>query len=493
MPPAAPSLPLLLQAETSGTLLQATLRHEFPAIAIGILLLAAGIGVAALYLIRGKFRESSLLYFGLFCSLYAVRLLGDQRAIQVISNLPARVWPHLDWAITRVIVIPFTLFVMEVVGNRWRGLLLPLLYAQVALAVLAEAADILHRGLGPAQHANDLLVIIAFVVIFAVIIASRLQKKLTREIAVLGAGYLVFALFVLDANLVNLGVIGGRALEPIGFVIFAGCLGYVAVHRSLGNEQELLSVRKELEIARRIQSSILPASMPQVAGVNIAARYVPMSAVAGDFYDFLVLDEKRVGILVADVTGHGVPAALIASMVKVAFAAQLAHAAEPDRVLAGLNQALCGKFEEHFVTAAYIFVDADARELHYAGAGHPPLVARSRSTRAVRQISENGLFLGCIADAPYSTAHIPIAPGDRFILCTDGVLECANRSQVEFGQERLGASLETHARASASEFSDALLGELGRWAERPSGEGHSDDVTFVVVDFTDATTDAAKA
>jgi sigma-B regulation protein RsbU (phosphoserine phosphatase) len=481
--PADMPLLLLFQADTSGTLSQATLRHEFPAIVIGIVLLAAGIAVGALFSIRWKFREFPLLYFAVFSSLYAARLLGEQAAIQSLFGLSSQFWSHWDWAITLVILIPFTLFVMDIVGERWRRLLLSLLCAQVTLAVCGEVADVLGRGFAAAQYANNVLVIVSFVVIFAIIAGTRFHGTLRREMFVLGAGYLVFALFVIHTNLVHLGLIRGRVVEPVGFLVFAVCLAYVAVHRSLGNEQELHSVRKELEIARQIQSSILPSNMPQIAGVTITARYVPMSAVAGDFYDFLVLDEKRVGILVADVTGHGVPAALIASMVKVAFAAQLANASEPDRVLTGLNQALCGKFEEHFVTAAYIFVDAGAGEIRYAGAGHPPLVGYSKSSGAVREISENGLFLGCIPDAPYSTARIPIAPGDRFVLCTDGVLECANRSQVEFGQERLKASLQTHAKASASQFSDGLLGELGRWAESPSGEGHSDDVTFVVVDL----------
>src|SRR5258708_14926718 len=106
-----------------------------------------------------------------------------------------------------------------------------------------------------------------------------------------------------------------------------------------------------------------------------------MSAVAGDFYDFLVIDERRIGILVADVAGHGVPAALIASMLKVAFASQAAHADNPVRVLTGLNGALCGKFEEHFITAAYLFVDLEKSLLHYSAAGHPPLMLVSRAPR----------------------------------------------------------------------------------------------------------------
>src|SRR3984885_11132098 len=121
--------------------------------------------------------------------------------------------------------------------------------------------------------------------------------------------------------------------------------------------QQLLSIQKELETARQIQLSILPSVIPKIEGLDIAARYVPMTSVAGDFYDFIVVDEKHLGILVADVSGHGMPAALIASMLKIALSAQGAHAADPAQVLAGLNQTLCGKFQYQYVTAAYLFVD----------------------------------------------------------------------------------------------------------------------------------------
>ena len=98
---------------------------------------------------------------------------------------------------------------------------------------------------------------------------------------------------------------------------------------------QLLAIQKELETARQIQLSILPHEIPKVRGLDIAARYIPMTSVAGDFYDFLVVDEKHIGILVADVSGHGMPAALIASMLKIAFAAQAANAAHPEQVLPG--------------------------------------------------------------------------------------------------------------------------------------------------------------
>jgi sigma-B regulation protein RsbU (phosphoserine phosphatase) len=111
--------------------------------------------------------------------------------------------------------------------------------------------------------------------------------------------------------------------EPLGLLALLVSLGRVLAGRALQNEERLVELDKELEIARRIQTSILPQQMPGGPHWDIAARYLPMTAVAGDFYDFLVVDEDRLGILVADVSGHGVPAALIASMVKVAVASQI--------------------------------------------------------------------------------------------------------------------------------------------------------------------------
>ncbi len=166
--------------------------------------------------------------------------------------------------------------------------------------------------------------------------------------------------------------------------------------------QQLLTIQKELETARQIQLSILPSEIPKIEGLDIAARYIPMTSVAGDFYDFIVVDEKHIGVLVADVSGHGMPAALIASMLKIALSAQAAHAADPAQVLLGLNQALCGKFQHHFVTAAYLYFDMQKGTLTYAGAGHPPLLL-SGGSEGVRSIEENGLFLGKFSFATYTS------------------------------------------------------------------------------------------
>jgi sigma-B regulation protein RsbU (phosphoserine phosphatase) len=246
---------------------------------------------------------------------------------------------------------------------------------------------------------------------------------------------------------------------------------------------QLLAINNELEMAREIQLAILPSETPKIRGLDIAARYLSMSSVAGDFYDFIVVDEQHVGILIADVSGHGLPAALIASMLQVSLAAQFAHAAEPGRVLAGLNRALCGKFSRHFVTAAYVFVDMEKNSMSYAAAGHPPLLLRHGSTGSASEVSENGLLLGHFPKEIYSSSQIPVERGDKAILYTDGILETNNPSQEMLGVDRFKRFVEDSHDVGAGEFADSLLDELSRWSGHPKGEGQEDDITLLVIDF----------
>jgi sigma-B regulation protein RsbU (phosphoserine phosphatase) len=245
--------------------------------------------------------------------------------------------------------------------------------------------------------------------------------------------------------------------------------------------QQLFTIQEELKTARQIQLSILPSEIPKIEGLDIAARYIPMTAVAGDFYDFIVVDEKHIGILVADVSGHGMPAALIASMLKIALSAQVAHAADPAQVLSGLNQALCGKFEHHYVTAAYLFVDMQKRTLTYAGAGHPPLLLWGGSAKEVRDVMENGLFLGKFPFATYSSVELPFAVDDRVLLYTDGIPETTNPTEVQFGADRFKEFLETEQSTSADQFADRLLEELSHWSARGPAEDLDDDITMVAI------------
>ena len=476
----------VLTALASPSFSLGDLRWQTPMIIVGIILLAVGAAAVTLFFFKRKSRDFALIYFSIFSILYAVRLVLRIRVVRSVVGVSDSLVYHINLWITFTLLIPFLLFLRQVLGPQIKALVNRLLIALVALAALAITADLFGVRGSFAFSLNNYLVLAIFGGLTANLIVLRsrgLGQPWTGEYRVLTIGLAVFGALVLHGNLADLGLWrGGPNDEALGFLFFVCCLGYVAAHRTFANEHRLLAIDKELEIARQIQSSILPRAVPSVAGLEIAARYLPMSAVAGDFYDFLQLDSKQLGIFVADVTGHGVPAALIASMLKGAFAGQKAHAQHPELVLVGLNEALCGKFEEHFVTAAYLYADLDAKIVRYAGAGHPPLLLCSRSNGATRSIEQNGFFLGMFPDAAYSSIEIPLRQNDRYVLYTDGLLESTNAKGEEFGFPRCKQFLESHFRLAAAALADELLSEIARWSARSSGRLQEDDMTLIVVD-----------
>jgi len=247
--------------------------------------------------------------------------------------------------------------------------------------------------------------------------------------------------------------------------------------------RQLDVLNAELQMARQIQLSILPHELPKLPALDIVARFLPMASVGGDFYDFIQIDNTHIGILIADVSGHGLSSALIASMLQVALAGQVAHASQPAEVLAGLNKAVSGKFSSNFVTAAYIYVDLEKNFMRYAGAGHPPLMQYRNSTGKAGQFLENGMVLGIMEDSEYTALEIPLEPGDRQVLYTDGILEAANAAEEMYGAERFMRFLEVNQRLNAGEFADALLAEIAHWTGRSGEQGQQDDLTVVVFDF----------
>lgn len=468
--------------------MRSELSWEVAGVALGFILLSIGIAAMALFLFRRRSSDLTLAYFSSFAVLYAVRLLFWQEIFRSLFPVRNAVFNWIDLVIDCFIPVTFTLFLLQIIEPRWKNPLRWVVAAQLALGVTRLISTVLHIGEHAMAVGNNFLVIGSCALVAVYYVYGRPAQGMSRDVKITFAGVAIFALFAIETNLRDLKVLPAhKNIEPIGFLIFVCCLGYVAALRTLAREEQLLAISKELQIANQIQSSILPREVPRLAGLEIAARYVPMSAVAGDFYDFLVLDERHIGILVADVTGHGVPAALIASMLKVAFVGQAAHADDPAAVLAGLNRALCGKFEEHFVTAAYVFVDLEKLFLRYAGAGHPPLLHASRGNAHARdagsrEVEANGLMLGLFPDATYSSLEIELDPGDRIVLYTDGILESMNTDREEFGKSRLKKFLDASA-SSASHLADALLLELRRWSATDVGRAQDDDITLLVLDF----------
>jgi phosphoserine phosphatase RsbU/P len=439
----------------------------------GVLIAAAGAVAFLLFLFRIRRREFALLYFGLSAGLYGVRLFIEGSAGFLDSQ------HRLDLLITLVAPIPLTLFFAETTGGRWKKAVYWVIGAISVVAATGVVRALMHRDEGLRIINNILVLVVVPLMLPLLFIPFRAPD---RNIRVLRIGFLVFVVFVIYTNLVSVGIVYGNGnLEFIGFTVFLGCLGYVAASRTQRNEERLLALNKEMEIARGIQAGLLPEKSFSVAGLITASRYVPASSVAGDFYDFLPKD-NGLGVLIADVSGHGVPAALSASMVKVAIRAQREWADDPARVLSGLNSILCGNLQGQFVTAGYLYLDPERGALAYAGAGHPPLLAWRGREKKVECMEENGLMLGIFPEGAYKSMTADLQPGDRFVLYTDGITEAPSLAGEEFGMERFKSFLAEHAGQSAQELCDSIVKYVTAWSGNGSREQH-DDLTLIVVDY----------
>ncbi len=383
---------------TAADMLQAFRRDE-PRLFIGAASVTVGLVVVGFLFIRRRF-DRLLSFFAWFAVLYGEREWLHASILRLVEP-PSLLGARFDMALNFLVAVPAFLFFQETgfVGRAGRVIA----YTVCLLEMCLIAAIFIGLPLPLLNHLNSGLMIAGSV---SLLILGFLRRNAGRDVVVLraGVGHLCL-LCAVDKYTNPSGHPPG--VEPYGFALFLCCLGYVAAKRALDRDQQLASLHQELEVARRIQLSILPTGFPASEHFTVAARYAPMTSVAGDFYEFLNPEGARAGLLVADVSGHGVPAALIASMVKVATNSQRHHAASPDRLLAGVNEALCGNTQSQFVTAAYVYLDAEKGELAYSAAGHPPMLLL-RDGR-VSSIEENGLLLGMFSSSSLQLDETSIA------------------------------------------------------------------------------------
>jgi hypothetical protein len=454
-------------------------RSEIYEIIFGTFMIIIGLVAMAIALYRWKTSDLSLISFGVFCFIYGAR----SSAIEFLLDASPTFWAYWRWFLTYLTPVPVWIFFEQFLGKGWKSSIRRIWQIQIVFVIVAVSVSIILRSPGTAMVANNVMSILGILVVGANILRPGLG--MTRELQVLKYGGAVWAITGLYQNITPLLTPGYEitSLEPYGQLVFLGCLVYVVAYRFFQNETKLVSIAHELETARQIQSFILPQTTVEIKGIDLAARYMPMASVAGDFYDFIKVDKKRLGILIADVSGHGVPASLISSMVKIAFSYQLPHAYNPAQVLSGINQILCGKLESDFVTAGYLFIDTEKQIATYAGAGHPPMLLWRRTEQKIYEYREKGIILGQLEDARYQNIELKLKSGDRFFLYTDGIIEATNAAGDIFGWNHFKEFITSHANQSVGNFADGLIQRISNWSRKHLDTALDDDLTLVVADF----------
>ncbi len=461
----------------------AMLRGQLEHIISGTIFIFIGLAACSIAAIRRRSEARLFIWLGIWSAMYGASLLAQSRA--VVAALPHSIQlsvPYVNVVASYLVVVVATLAWLELSLGKLRLLIKIILVAGTAVAGAGIGWFVFGGSASKFVPYNHLVVVCALLLIITVVSVEKLSDKFMAlpNRRVLAMGTLVFAIEALWVNLARRLAYPPPPplLDHLSFAVYLLSFVYVALQIASANEHRLLSIENELALARKLQLSILPTTIPEIRNVRIAVAYRPMTAVAGDFYEFVPIGGKQVGFLVADVTGHGVPAALVASMIKAAMQSLVPCAHDPREVLRGLNRILFSQNLDQFATAAYLWLDTENQKALYSAAGHPPLL-RWQEGR-LEHIESNGVMFGVIPNPDYPVRDLPICSGDRFLLYTDGMIEPENARGDTFGDRKLEETVRNFQSRPPSDLSDQLLSEIRHW--QPASLAQQDDITLIVID-----------
>jgi serine phosphatase RsbU (regulator of sigma subunit)/uncharacterized CHY-type Zn-finger protein len=239
----------------------------------------------------------------------------------------------------------------------------------------------------------------------------------------------------------------------------------------------------ELGIAADIQACMLPKKLPKIPGIDLSAFYQPCQYVGGDYYDLIEMDAQHLGIVVADVSGKGVPGALVMAQARTLVRAESEHSSSPREILSRVNKHLAGEIPRGmFVTMYFALLDVARSVVTFCSAGHNPALYFRRSAGKVASVTTKGLVIGIYQGKQFeqtlSELKVQFEPGDRFLLYTDGLSEAMNSRREEFGTRRLAACVQSLGNQRCAEFLFGLSQEVEKFT---AGAPQHDDITAVAV------------
>ena len=247
--------------------------------------------------------------------------------------------------------------------------------------------------------------------------------------------------------------------------------------------EQLTEIQAELGVAAKIQQSLLPQMLMTHTAADIAAIMLPARQVSGDFYDFFGLDDNRLGFVIGDVSGKGIPAALFMAVARTVLRSTALHGASPGDCLTAVNRILVPQSSEMYVTLFYGILDTQSGKLTWSIGGHaPPWLLPANATP--RQIEgPRGFMVGMFDEAVYHSTETPLEPGDTILVHTDGITDAENMRQEMFGTPRLSELIRSIAPQGGLSVAGVARKIVGAVEEFTSGAPQADDITLLAVRF----------
>ncbi len=468
----------------------AVFRLEIAYIALGTIFVFFGFASCIVAALRRRNQAMVLIWLGLWSAIYGTSLLI--RIPAFVLALPRPLQPYVAFINATISFFPLVTGMLvwsELTLGKMRRISQGMAMIGLAVAVAGIVEFVVTGSAFRLVLCNRILAVCGLLLLGALVMVPAFSHRyLAFPNRILTVSTIVFFIDALYRNVwlgLNMPSFGlPLIVDDIAFAIFLLSFAYVAGVKVFASEHRLLNIENELEIARQIQSSILPDGTPETETLRIAASYLPMTAVGGDFYEFVQVDRQHLGFLVADVSGHGVPAALISTMLKVAMHTVRQCSSQPAEVLRGLNRILSGQLRGQLISAAYLWIDTENHVASYSSAGHPPLLRwradRPGQAATLDSIESNGLLMGVLPDAEYPVCQLALDQGDRFLLYTDGVVEPENSAGEAFGDRELERSVRSHTQEAPAELSAHILEKLSHW--QPPAIPQQDDITLLVID-----------
>lgn len=236
-------------------------------------------------------------------------------------------------------------------------------------------------------------------------------------------------------------------------------------------------LNEDLEAARGVQMALMPEKLPTHEAYTLGSSYKPADTLGGDFYDVVDLNKgSKVGLLIADVCGHGVSAALVTAMAKISFKNACVTQKDPAAVLKAMNHELNGSMRDGFVTLFYGVYDIETGVFSYSSGGHPPLLLQRRQGNKIEMLNGKSTFIGIFEQVEFHTDTVQLEKGDRIFFYTDGLYESQNEKEEPYGMEKVVEFLKENPDMKAQPLVDRCLDNLMKFV---NGRPFDDDITLL--------------